>query len=351
MLSEKRRNLFRQRFINRDDTYAFQWKDKKDEGNWKFLRAKDFTTKEHEPITDEVIDRHVAGKKTIGLYALSERDTCKWICIDIDIEKGYEGDESQLVQYVKLTTELLVQQMLDHAEELPMLVENSGRRGYHIWLFCEDLDGTDARAIGTYFAGLVEPPEGISIEVYPKQVAIDSVGSLVKPPFGVHKKTGKRCQFVDADFQPLKDQWKALEDVEPWPNDWWKLFMDEQDIEPMTDLRYERGEYENVGLPCITNMLTSGASKGQRDEAAYILATYFIRHGIPPETTQAALEEWNTRNEVPLSSETIGVKINSAIRGQYSYYPCQKERLDSFCDPNCRFYERKMATRQQHYRK
>lgn len=322
-----------------------QWKNP--EGEWRYWRVKDKASQKYLPLTENVITQHISGKKTIGLYALSESDTCKWICLDIDIEKGYES--AQAAELVQLTTTLLVQQMLEHAEELPLLVEYSGRRGYHIWLFTEEIDGVDARAIGMYFAGLVEPPEGISIEVYPKQVAVDAVGSLVKLPLGTHQETKNLCQFVDSEFKPLNNQWEMLDAVEPWPNDWWQLFMEQHDIEPMPDLRFERTEFESVGLPCITNMLTKGASKGQRDEAAYTLATYFIRHGIPPMTTQAALEEWNTRNEEPLSSETIEVKINSALRGNYSFYPCQKERLDSFCDPNCRFYERKMETRNQRH--
>jgi hypothetical protein len=264
----------------------------------------------------------------------------------VDIEKG-AAETAQAVEYVQITTTMLINTILDHAEEIPMLVEDSGRRGYHIWLFADDLAGADARAIGLYFAGLVVPPEGISLEVYPRQVAIDAVGSLVKPPFGKHQKTGLWCKVVDESLSPLTEDaaWLALSQIEPWPSDWWKLFMEQHDIEPYPDLRFERSENESVGLPCITNMLTSGADKGQRDEAAFILSAYFIRHGIPPETTMAALEEWNTRNEKPLSRETLEVKVNSAIRGGYSFYPCQKERLDSFCDPTCRFYERKMETR------
>ena len=248
---------------------------------------------------------------------------------------------------MKLTTTLLIETILDHAEEIPMLIEDSGHRGYHIWLFADDLAGADARAIGLYFAGLVTPPNGISLEVYPKQVAVDSVGSLVKPPFGKHQKTGFWCKIVGRDLYSLteNDAWLALAEIEPWPQEWWTLFMEQHDIESQPDLRFERSEYETSGLPCITSMLTNGASKGQRDEAAYILATYFIRHGIPPEITMVALEEWNKHNEAPLSHDTLEVKVNSAIRGQYSFYPCQKERLDSFCDPNCRFYERKMETR------
>jgi hypothetical protein len=42
------------------------------------------------PLTESIIQQHLAGRKTIGVYQLGEHDLCIWGCYDSDIGKKKE---------------------------------------------------------------------------------------------------------------------------------------------------------------------------------------------------------------------------------------------------------------------
>ena len=77
----------------------------------------------------------------------------------------------------------------------------SSRRGGHLWLFLDPLPGVEARRFGHR---LQTEHNLTDVELYPKQDELKTgPGSLVRLPFGVHRKTGKRYGFVGLDGQPL----------------------------------------------------------------------------------------------------------------------------------------------------
>lgn len=71
-------------FVNRQDVYAeaFLQKDGKKMGYAKKLS----------PITPNLIDRHILGNKTLGVYQLNGNNV-KWACLDFDenTEKDFEN--------------------------------------------------------------------------------------------------------------------------------------------------------------------------------------------------------------------------------------------------------------------
>ncbi len=78
-------------FACRSDTYALRWEDSRDgrsgwspaiRGRWR----KGMATSEasYLPLTGDVVDRHLRGAHHIGLYPLSDEDTCWWIAADFD---------------------------------------------------------------------------------------------------------------------------------------------------------------------------------------------------------------------------------------------------------------------------
>lgn len=70
------------------------------------------------------------------------------------------------------------------------------RRGGHLWFFFEQpVLGMDARKFGKGLIAAHKLP--VDIEFYPKQDKLkDGPGSLIRLPFGVHRKDGKRYGFV-----------------------------------------------------------------------------------------------------------------------------------------------------------
>jgi len=150
------------------------------------------------PLTTKILEKHVKGKITAGAYVLRGY-TCQTAIIDID---GINLKESY--KYAKELSELFKKY------KMPNNIEFSGRRGFHLWFFSNKPVPASIwrEALRTVVREKL-PPDGVTIEIFPKQnyVGFDSLGSMIKLPFGIHRKTGKRAKFlsftikfVDLDF-------------------------------------------------------------------------------------------------------------------------------------------------------
>ena len=172
--------LLRELFINRDDCYPQQ----KEGVNEYFVIKK--------PISDDLIRRHLEGSTTIGSFQIDNKtNTVKWICFDFDGELDTELEKAKKL-YQKLKE-----------KGYSPLIEFSGRRGYHIWLFLEKTDAKNAKK----FATDISKGMGIS-DIYPKQekVEIEGFGGQVKIPLGIHRASGKRSYFLNEKFQEMTQE-------------------------------------------------------------------------------------------------------------------------------------------------
>ena len=98
------------------------------------------------------------------------------------------------------------------------LIESSGNKGLHFWLFSEEpIACRYWRILGSWMISRIgRMPEELSWEVFPKQdiVPENGLGNLVKLPLGVHQKTGKQSLFVDiSSFEPFEDQMLVLKNA------------------------------------------------------------------------------------------------------------------------------------------
>ena len=84
---------------------------------------------------------------------------------------------------------------------IPSYLETS-RRGGHLWLFFQEpIPGVKARNFGL---GLREAYELAKMEVYPKKEELSGgPGSLIRVPFGIHRKSGQRYSFISFDGRPM----------------------------------------------------------------------------------------------------------------------------------------------------
>lgn len=123
---------------------------------------------------------------TIGAYVLNEQSSGCWVCLDAD-EAGHWEALKKIAQHLE-------------AEGITAYIEESSRGG-HLWLFTPLLPGATLRRFGK---ALIQKYRLPPLELYPKQDRlITGPGSLVRLPFGVHRKTGKRYGFITSDEQPL----------------------------------------------------------------------------------------------------------------------------------------------------
>ena len=161
-------------FIQRWDLYAQQL----DDGRYICV---------HKPLTPRHLFAHLQGKITLGTYVLDQQSRARFIAFDAD-------DDGQSAELVSLNTNLA-------AEGVPSYLENS-RRGGHLWIFfSQPIAGREARLFGH---SLLTKHGLDHIELFPKQDRLKSgPGSLIRLPFGVHRRTGRRYGFVTQDGQPL----------------------------------------------------------------------------------------------------------------------------------------------------
>jgi len=165
-------------FVHRKDVFSTQQKN----GAY-------FPTKR--PITVEDIEKHIAGDTTIGVYCLEIDNTVKWACVDLDGDKDKTPAENRRMLYPEANI------VFNTFHDFPRMLEFSGRKGFHIWVFFEP------RVTADYAQRLVKARlnrVGLNRhEVFPKQTELNEsrlYGNLVKLPMAVHKKTGLRSEII-----------------------------------------------------------------------------------------------------------------------------------------------------------
>jgi hypothetical protein len=123
----------------------------------------------------------------LGAYVLDQTSQARFIVFDAD-------NDPQMERLVKMAKSL-------RQQGVPSYLESS-RRGGHLWIFLtKPYPGKVIRLFGKH---LVEVYNLLGVEIFPKQNRLESgPGSLVRLPFGIHRKTGTRYGFITPDFQPL----------------------------------------------------------------------------------------------------------------------------------------------------
>jgi hypothetical protein len=161
-------------FVLRTDLYARQL----DDGSYVCIQK---------PLTRWHMIAHLKGELTLGVYALDTSSQARFIVFDAD----------DVLQFEKLAQAAGKLACLGASGYL-----EASRRGGHLWLFLPELmPGKHAREFGKGLA-LVYNLGGI--ELFPKQSLLkNGPGSLVRLPFGVHRKTGKRYGFLTPGGEPL----------------------------------------------------------------------------------------------------------------------------------------------------
>lgn len=282
----------------------------------------------------------------MGVFQLGDDNTVKWGCIDVDISKRAEGDMTEEVQQQTMKVAKALYAVIGRR----FLVEFSGSRGYHVWVFFQEpVQARYALALLDYAVGQVEPIDGVTFEVFPKQTAMKSFGNLVKLPLGIHKKTGNRCLFVDGRFIPHDDQEAALQNLGRLSEAELKTVIEMHNMEVVNSIRIDpegsTGKPGKTGLPCMNRIMREGLGEGSRDIGMFKLACFLQDRGLPMDMAQEAMLKLNERNEPPMHELDVLQKAESAYVTDYRPYPCGESSLDSYCSSSCRFWNDKLYDR------
>src|SRR5258708_5204166 len=228
--ARKRIALFRSLFRGREDVYARRW-EKDDSGSgyapaavkdWKAINRSrpeerkkvDQKTRRLLPMTDAVIENHLLGKETVGVYPLLPDETCWFLAVDFD-KKTWEYDSQA---FVETCQELSVPAALERSR--------SGKGG-HIWIFFDRaLSAITARKLGcVILTRTMERRHQVGLDSYdrffPNQDTMPKggLGNLIALPLQLAPRKAGNTKFINSDFHPYSDQWQFLSTIRRMPVD------------------------------------------------------------------------------------------------------------------------------------
>lgn len=189
------------RFIRRWDLFSKQ----RDDGRYVCIR---------ERLHHDHLLEHLQGEITLGAYVLDEDSQGAYLVFDADNDPDWRRLQALAVALLEI--------------DATTYLERS-RRGGHLWMFFDEaLSGDEIRRFGQ---GLMLQFGLGSLELFPKQAQLGGgPGSLVRLPFGVHRKSGRRYGFYLPHGQPLapslREQIELLEEPETVPAEIIKRFSD-----------------------------------------------------------------------------------------------------------------------------
>jgi len=170
-------------FAHRRDTYAVQQED------GSYIRLE-------EPLTVDVLRRHLAGDITVGTYQINPVDnTVKWICFDVDPEHVKDPQQVTVALYNESCRRFSRRTVLLEASRWP-------DPSFHIWVFFEpEFPAKAARWLGHKILEYT----GVIVELFPKQAEVNpgDFGNLMKLPGGFHRETKKWSTFLMGDLTPI----------------------------------------------------------------------------------------------------------------------------------------------------
>jgi superfamily II DNA or RNA helicase len=226
--ARKRIALFRRLFRGREDVYARRWESPDGRSgyspaaqkDWKAINKSkpedrkkvDRKTRKYFPLTDSVIESHLLGKETIGVYPLLTDETCWFLAVDFD-KKTWQDDSGAFMDTCR---EMKVPAALERSR--------SGRGG-HVWIFFEcAVPAIAARKLGcAILTQTMERRHQLGLDSYdrffPSQDTMPKggFGNLIALPLQAMPRKAGNSVFIDANFQPYPDQWTFLAALERVP--------------------------------------------------------------------------------------------------------------------------------------
>ncbi len=164
-------------------------------------------------LTRELIQAHLAGSVTLAAYLVRQSGGVQAVVMDIDAKSPAAKGEEQADAVAGFAKDL---ERVCRRFGVPASLEDSGRRGRHLWIFFSEAVPTErARRLARLLsisAGFPRP--GLRLEILPRHSDWPGpdLGDAVKLPFGVHPATGRRCHFL-RDEEPIVRPEDAIDNV------------------------------------------------------------------------------------------------------------------------------------------
>jgi superfamily II DNA or RNA helicase len=222
---EDKVRLYRSLFRGREDIYARFWQSRqtlksgyspvcKNEWNRDLcqkgkVQCNECNYRELAPLTDEVIQSHLDGENTVGIYPLLKDDSCCFLAIDFD-KQSWMDDSTAFRETCQI-------------EGLPAALERSrSGNGGHIWIFfTQTVPASAARNLGCYLlTQTMSRRHQLSMDSYdrlfPNQDTVPKggFGNLIALPFQKVPIERGNTLFLDGNLNPYQNQWGFLESLQ-----------------------------------------------------------------------------------------------------------------------------------------
>ncbi len=218
--SEAKIDLFMSLFRGRTDVYAKRWQNSKGQSGyspaclneWKSgicnkprIKCYECSNKSFEILNDSVVEEHLSGKITAGLYPMCQDDTCYLLAIDFD-DDGWQKDISVLRN---VCSEL----------NIPIAAERSrsGDGAHLLFFFEEPIPAASARKFGSALLTYsMNKRHEIGFKSYdrffPNQDTMPKGGfeNLIALPLQMEPRKKGNSVFIDEQLKPYPDQWDFL---------------------------------------------------------------------------------------------------------------------------------------------
>ncbi len=169
------------------------------------------------PLCAQDLRLHLEGRISVACYLLDQDTRCAAVCLDVDIPKVDIPEAASARKELKRSKFLpVVRRIVQYLEEgysvssEAILLEDTGGRGYHVWLFFEQAQ--PAEAVVALVQDVKSHADADSVEVFPPSAKHGKTGyskSLVRLPLGIHRGySGARSTFLSSqtfDSVPAQD--------------------------------------------------------------------------------------------------------------------------------------------------
>jgi len=213
--------LIRSLFRGREDVFPRRWESVKTEkagyapacsNEWvrgicgkPKIKCADCPHRAFLPITDSLIDGHLRGRHTVGVYPMLAGESCWFLAADFD-KTTWREDAAAYLAACK-------------ARGVPAALERSrSGNGGHVWIFfAEPVPAALARRLGAHLlteAMEQKPDIGFSSydRFFPSQDTMPAggFGNLIALPLQFGPRQAGNSLFIDGSFEPYGDQWAFL---------------------------------------------------------------------------------------------------------------------------------------------
>jgi hypothetical protein len=258
-------------------------------------------------VSDDLWEKHLQGEgPALGIIPITENNTCRWGCIDID---EYNFDHSKLIQSIRNLN-------------LPLIVCRSKSGGAHVFLFTKEF--ISASLMQSTLKKFAKALGYEGSEIFPKQTEIlverGDTGNFLNLPY-YNETKGLRYAIDDTGSSCTLEEFYKLYDVYSCSKEQIKeIKIKEQKIE----------EAFTHGPPCLNKLASIGFGEWGRNNALFSIGVFYKK--ADPDNWENLVEESNIKYmNPPLKSSEVQTVIKQINKKGYDKYKCKDAPINAVC--------------------